>query len=152
PLRRMRRCPARARRDRGLPAARTRRPDPRGLRPDRDLGARLNHPARADEGRNGRPARARDRGPDRRRRGLRPLGAAHGRLLERAGAEAQTIRDGWLYTGDMGRLDEEGYVTITDRKKDLIIRGGFNVFPRDVEEALLEHPVITSVCVLGRPD
>jgi long-chain acyl-CoA synthetase len=63
-----------------------------------------------------------------------------------------TIRDGWLYTGDMGRLDEDGYLTILDRKKDLIIRGGFNVFPRDVEEALLEHPAITSACVVGRPD
>jgi long-chain acyl-CoA synthetase len=65
---------------------------------------------------------------------------------------AETIRDGWLYTGDMGRLDDDGYLTIVDRKKDLIIRGGFNVFPRDVEEALLEHPAITTACVLGRPD
>jgi len=65
---------------------------------------------------------------------------------------AETIRDGWLYTGDMGRLDEDGYLTILDRKKDLIIRGGFNVFPRDIEEALLEHPAITTACVLGRPD
>jgi len=65
---------------------------------------------------------------------------------------AETIRDGWLLTGDMGRLDEDGYLTILDRKKDLIIRGGFNVFPRDVEEALLEHPAITSACVVGRPD
>jgi long-chain acyl-CoA synthetase len=65
---------------------------------------------------------------------------------------ADTIRDGWLYTGDMGRLDEDGYLTILDRKKDLIIRGGFNVFPRDIEEALLEHPAIVTACVLGRPD
>jgi long-chain acyl-CoA synthetase len=65
---------------------------------------------------------------------------------------AETIRDGWLYTGDMGRLDDDGYLTIVDRKKDLIIRGGFNVFPRDVEEALLEHPAVASACVLGRPD
>ena len=64
---------------------------------------------------------------------------------------AETIRDGWLYTGDMGRLDEDGYLTILDRKKDLIIRGGFNVFPRDVEEALLEHPAIATACVVGRP-
>jgi long-chain acyl-CoA synthetase len=52
----------------------------------------------------------------------------------------------------MGRLDDDGYLTIVDRKKDLIIRGGFNVFPRDVEEALLEHPAVASACVLGRPD
>jgi len=67
-------------------------------------------------------------------------------------ATAEAIRDGWLYTGDMGRLDEDGYLTIVDRKKDLIIRGGFNVFPRDVEEALLEHPAVATACVLGRPD
>jgi len=65
---------------------------------------------------------------------------------------AETIRDGWLYTGDMGRLDDDGYLTILDRKKDLILRGGFNVFPRDVEEALLEHPAVATACVLGRPD
>jgi long-chain acyl-CoA synthetase len=65
---------------------------------------------------------------------------------------AETIREGWLYTGDMGRLDEDGYLTIVDRKKDLIIRGGFNVFPRDIEEALLEHPAVATACVLGRPD
>jgi long-chain acyl-CoA synthetase len=65
---------------------------------------------------------------------------------------AETIRDGWLATGDMGRVDEDGYLTIVDRKKDLIIRGGFNVFPRDVEEALLEHPAVATACVLGRPD
>jgi long-chain acyl-CoA synthetase len=68
------------------------------------------------------------------------------------GLTAETIRDGWLYTGDMGRLDEDGYLTILDRKKDLIIRGGFNVFPRDVEDALLEHPAVATACVLGRPD
>jgi long-chain acyl-CoA synthetase len=67
-------------------------------------------------------------------------------------ATAEAVRDGWLYTGDMGRLDEDGYLTIVDRKKDLIIRGGFNVFPRDVEEALLEHPAVAAACVLGRPD
>jgi long-chain acyl-CoA synthetase len=65
---------------------------------------------------------------------------------------AETIRDGWLHTGDMGRLDEDGYLTVVDRKKDLIIRGGFNVFPRDVEEALLEHEAVATACVLGRPD
>ena len=65
---------------------------------------------------------------------------------------AETIRDGWLYTGDMGRIDDDGYLTILDRKKDLIIRGGFNVFPRDVEEALVEHPSVATACVVGRAD
>ncbi len=67
-------------------------------------------------------------------------------------ATADTIRDGWLHTGDVGYLDEEGYLFIVDRKKDVIIRGGFNVYPRDVEDALLEHPSVTGAGVVGRPD
>ena len=66
-------------------------------------------------------------------------------------ATAETLRDGWLHTGDLGSLDEDGYITIADRKKDLIIRGGFNVFPRDVEDALLEHPSVAMAGVVGRP-
>jgi long-chain acyl-CoA synthetase len=65
---------------------------------------------------------------------------------------ADAIRDGWFHTGDLGHLDGDGYLTIVDRKKDLIIRGGFNVFPRDVEDALLEHPNIVAAGVVGRPD
>jgi long-chain acyl-CoA synthetase len=65
---------------------------------------------------------------------------------------AQTLRDGWLHTGDVGRVDEEGYLYIVDRMKDLIIRGGFNVYPRDVEDALLEHPDVIQAAVVGRPD
>ncbi len=68
------------------------------------------------------------------------------------GLTAETIRDGWLRTGDIGRLDADGYLTIVDRKKDLIIRGGFNVYPRDVEEALVEHPAVATASVVGRPD
>ena len=64
---------------------------------------------------------------------------------------AEALRNGWLHTGDMGRVDEDGYLTIVDRKKDLIIRGGFNVYPRDVEEALLEHPAIATAGVVGGP-
>ena len=67
-------------------------------------------------------------------------------------ATAETVRDGWLHTGDLGRLDDDGYLYVVDRAKDLIIRGGFNVFPRDVEEALLEHPAVASAAVVGRPD
>ncbi|HUA44673.1 MAG TPA: AMP-binding protein [Solirubrobacteraceae bacterium] len=65
---------------------------------------------------------------------------------------ADTIRDGWLHTGDIGYLDDEGYLFIVDRKKDVIIRGGFNVYPRDVEDALLEHPAVAGAGVVGRPD
>jgi long-chain acyl-CoA synthetase len=64
----------------------------------------------------------------------------------------EALRDGWLYTGDMGYVDDEGYLFIVDRKKDLILRGGFNVFPRDVEDALLEHPAVEVAGVVGRPD
>jgi long-chain acyl-CoA synthetase len=65
---------------------------------------------------------------------------------------AEALRDGWLYTGDIGYLDDDGYLFIVDRKKDLIIRGGFNVYPRDVEDALVEHPAIQLAGVVGRPD
>jgi long-chain acyl-CoA synthetase len=65
---------------------------------------------------------------------------------------AQALAGGWLHTGDVGHLDGDGYLTIVDRKKDLIIRGGFNVFPRDVEDALMEHPAVVAAAVVGRPD
>ncbi|MFB6465245.1 fatty acid--CoA ligase family protein [Cytobacillus sp. Hz8] len=65
---------------------------------------------------------------------------------------AATIRDGWLYTGDMARMDDEGYFYIVDRKKDMIIVGGYNVYPREVEEVFYNHPDIVEVAVLGVPD
>lgn len=67
-------------------------------------------------------------------------------------ATAATLRDGWLLTGDMARMDEEGYFYIVDRKKDMIIAGGFNIYPREVEEVLFEHPAILEASVVGVPD
>jgi long-chain acyl-CoA synthetase len=64
----------------------------------------------------------------------------------------EALRGGWLHTGDMGYRDQDGYLYIVDRKKDLIIRGGFNVYPRDVEDALVEHPAVQTAGVIGRPD
>ena len=64
---------------------------------------------------------------------------------------AAAIRDGWLATGDMARADEDGYFYIVDRKKDLIIRGGYNVYPREVEEVLYEHPAVAEAAVVGIP-
>ena len=65
---------------------------------------------------------------------------------------AATIRDGWLYTGDLARIDEDGYFYIVDRKKDLVIVGGFNVYPREVEEVLFAHPGVVEAAVIGMPD
>lgn len=67
-------------------------------------------------------------------------------------ATAKTIVDGWLYTGDMGMLNAQGYLTLKDRSKDLIISGGTNIYPREVEEILLEHPDIIEVSVIGKAD
>lgn len=64
---------------------------------------------------------------------------------------ATALRDGWLRTGDMGRFDEDGYVYIVERKKDLIIRGGFNIYPRDIEEVLVTHPAVIEAAVIGVP-
>jgi long-chain acyl-CoA synthetase len=67
-------------------------------------------------------------------------------------ATAAALQDGWFHTGDVGHLDEDGYLFIVDRLKDVIIRGGFNVYPRDVEEALMRHPEVAVCAVVGRPD
>lgn len=68
------------------------------------------------------------------------------------GATAKTIREGWLWTGDMGWIDEDGFLTLTDRSKDVIISGGTNIYPREVEEVLLQHPDVREVSVVGAPD
>ena len=65
---------------------------------------------------------------------------------------AEVLRDGWLYTGDLARMDEDGYFYIVERKKDLILSGGFNVYPREIEELLYEHPKVLEAAVVGVPD
>jgi long-chain acyl-CoA synthetase len=67
-------------------------------------------------------------------------------------ASADALRGGWFRSGDMGYQDEEGYFFIVDRKKELIIRGGFNVYPREVEEVLYAHPAVAAAAVIGVPD
>jgi long-chain acyl-CoA synthetase len=70
----------------------------------------------------------------------------------RPDATAEAIVDGWFHSGDMGRIDEDGYFAIVDRKKELIIRGGYNVYPREIEEVLYEHPAVQEAAVVGVPD
>jgi long-chain acyl-CoA synthetase len=67
-------------------------------------------------------------------------------------ATAAALKDGWLYTGDVGSLDEDGFLTLRDRSKDLIISGGANIYPREVEEVLLKHPDVAEVSVIGEKD
>jgi acyl-CoA synthetase (AMP-forming)/AMP-acid ligase II len=67
-------------------------------------------------------------------------------------ATAETVRNGWLHTGDIGLMDEAGYVFILDRSKDMVISGGLNVYPREIEEVLLRHPAISQAAVIGVPD
>ena len=71
---------------------------------------------------------------------------------KRPEATAETLRNGWLHTGDIGRMDEAGYVFILDRTKDMVISGGLNVYPREIEEVLLRHPAISQAAVIGVPD
>jgi long-chain acyl-CoA synthetase len=70
--------------------------------------------------------------------------------LEEATAEA-IDPDGWFKTGDMAKVDEDGYFFIVDRKKDLVIRGGYNIYPREIEEVLYEHPHVREAAVIGIP-
>lgn len=67
-------------------------------------------------------------------------------------ATAATLRDGWLHTGDMGSFDARGFLTLRDRSKDVVISGGSNIYPREVEEVLIEHPGVSEACVVGAPD
>ena len=67
-------------------------------------------------------------------------------------ATRDTLKNGWMYTGDMGSFDARGYLTLRDRSKDVVISGGSNIYPREVEEVLLEHPAVSEACVVGTPD
>ena len=71
---------------------------------------------------------------------------------KRPDANAETMRNGWFHSGDVGTMDEEGYFYIVDRTKDMVIRGGFNVYPREVEEVLVSHPEISLASVIGMQD
>jgi long-chain acyl-CoA synthetase len=72
--------------------------------------------------------------------------------LGRPEATAETLRDGWLHSGDLGYVDPDGFYFIVDRAKDLVIRGGYNVYPREIEEVLYAHPAILEAAVIGKPD
>jgi long-chain acyl-CoA synthetase len=67
-------------------------------------------------------------------------------------SSARALRDGWLWTGDLGALDADGFLTLKDRSKDVVISGGSNIYPREVEEVLLRHPQVREVSVIGEPD
>ena len=71
---------------------------------------------------------------------------------ENPDATAEAKRGGWFRTGDIGQFDEDGYLSIVDRRKDIILRGGFNVYPREVEEVLMTHPAVAVAAVVGLPD
>ena len=70
---------------------------------------------------------------------------------ENPAANAETLRGGWLHTGDLGRIDEDGFLTLRDRSKDMIISGGSNIYPREIEEVLLRHPSVVEAAIVGRP-
>jgi long-chain acyl-CoA synthetase len=67
-------------------------------------------------------------------------------------ATAAALRDGWLFTGDIGSFDEDGFLTVTDRSKDVVISGGMNIYPREVEEVLVSHPAVKDAAVVGALD
>jgi acyl-CoA synthetase (AMP-forming)/AMP-acid ligase II len=67
-------------------------------------------------------------------------------------ATAETLKNGWLHTGDVGHMDKSGYLFIMDRSKDMIISGGENIYPREIEEVLIRHPAVREVAVIGVPD
>jgi len=74
------------------------------------------------------------------------------RYLNLPEATAEALRGGWMHTGDVGYFDDEGYLYVTDRKHDMIVTGGENVYPREVEDVLFEHPDVLEAAVIGVPD
>ena len=72
--------------------------------------------------------------------------------LGRPEESAQVLRGGWLHTGDVGRFDDDGYLTLVDRVKDMIIRGGENIYPKEIEDVLYAHPAVLEAAVVGQPD
>ena len=86
------------------------------------------------------------------RRDRRPRVAGHGRLLQGPDGDGRGRRFGWHHTGDIGYLDEDNYLYIVDRAKDMIISGGFNVYSAEVEQALMAHPAVQDCAVIGLPD
>ena len=72
--------------------------------------------------------------------------------MEPAGSNRQALRDGWLLTGDIGYQDADGYCFITDRKKDMLLVNGINVYPREIEEVIYQFPGVKEVAVIGQPD
>jgi len=83
---------------------------------------------------------------------VRGYGVMQGYLDDPAATEAAIDRDGWLHTGDIGVLDGDGYLKITDRKKDMYITGGANCYPAEIEQLLCEHPAVEAAAVIGMPD
>ena len=71
---------------------------------------------------------------------------------KRPEATAEAFRNGWFHTGDIGIMDDEGYLAIVDRKKDMILRGGYNIYPRELEEVIITHPSVSLCAVIGVPD
>ena len=86
-----------------------------------------------------------------RRRGRLPRADRAGRLLERQRGLDEAFAGGWFHSGDLATRDDEGYLRLVDRKKDLIISGGENIYPAEVERALLEHPSVSEAAVVGVP-
>ena len=147
--------------------AEVRRDDPRGLRPLGDLpGRQLLAVRRAGAGRLDRQAGpgCRDEADRARAAGTRSSGrtdaigeiAIKGHNIMkgyygRPDATDEAIKDGWFRSGDLGRRDEDGWYYIVDRSKDMIIRGGYNVYPREIEEVLMTHPDVSLAAVIGVP-